>query len=168
MTEGTLTQTSIEDVRKEGAALAAPKRVGDRVRIATWVGGQWAGRLGTVNKVNPKTIVLDVDGSTRGLRIDPSYCTVVTGDEAKPQPTVVGVPYVALDPRITLGAIVKTKTPNPKIPGFYVVVKTGDEKVNIARLGGEDGRYWRINPRVLEALTAEQVAAFVKGGEAAL
>jgi hypothetical protein len=107
-------------------------QVGDHVTVD---GSRWPG-VWTVAKLNPKNIKL-VQG-TRRLNCSPLYMTKVDGDVAEAaRATVTTVPiYDLLDP----GQVVRLKGHE----GLWVVLKhDGGDRCNLARLGGDHGRYMR-------------------------
>ena len=107
----------------------------------------------------PKNAVLtpcNPDGTTRpgrGARMpgwmlhlyDPAVgITSVAGVPMPPPPTAV------FDP----GTVVMSKSQ----PGVFVVIADKVDKVNVARLGGDGGRYWRIPPAALTVVPVAELA----------
>ncbi len=90
-------------------------------------------------KVN--VVVEPVDGG-RPMRIHPDYLLPAPDDTTAT--AGVAVPYLApLDP----GAVVTVAGPGWKQPAgqLYVVLRdNGDDRLSIAKLGGDNGRYWRV------------------------
>ena len=111
----------------------------------------------TVAKVNPKTYLLEQAGR-RGLRAPHTMCDLyVPGDTTTVPPTY--------DPRGDLpmlypGEIVRYSGTERKglVNGaLYVVLADKFEKVNVAKLGGDGGTYWRLTPRNLKRVDASEV-----------
>jgi hypothetical protein len=89
----------------------------------------------TVEKINPRTI-----GLRRGpqrLRASAAFLS-----KAEPGATVEAVPIPEL---FDVGALVTFAGK----PGLWVVIKQSADRVNVAQLGGDNGRYWRTTARSL-------------------
>jgi hypothetical protein len=108
-----------------------PRKEGEKVGVDhAKYPGVWV-----VKKVNPVNVVLEPEGGGRPLRCHPSLLT----DPPKPGAVVTAVPVAEYyNPgeliRITSG----------RYAGLYVVIADkGGDKVNLAKLGGDGGRYLR-------------------------
>ena len=90
--------------------------------------GAYRGRAWKVTKINPKNIKL-VDSTGVGLNASPNYLspTELTFTEDD-------------EPRLVLGQVVKYKGED------YVIIKSGFDTYNIAKLGGDNDRYYRSVP----------------------
>jgi hypothetical protein len=106
---------------------------GDRVGVAsTKYPGAW-----TVESLGPVNTLLSPDGGGRKLRVPHHMVTALS--ESKTEATVVPLPeQTFFDP----GELVRVT--EGRFAGLYAVIKdSGGDKVNLARLGGDDGRYLR-------------------------
>lgn len=106
-------------------------RVGDRVTVVTDPGkfpGVW-----TVVKVNPRTVSLDQSG--RRLRADVGCVAKVDGATLATATTVPIPEYLAE------GTVVTVRGRE----GYWVVIKSAGDKTNVAKLGGDGGRYLRCS-----------------------
>lgn len=113
--------------------MAAKYRVGDEVAVDDpKFRGVW-----TVRKVNPTTYLLDPKHGGRSLKCSHSMAVDAPADGE------FGVPYVARD---TFYAGMLVRSSDPRLPETYVVLVDKGERVNVAKLGGDNGRYWRVNP----------------------
>jgi hypothetical protein len=113
--------------------LTARRAVGDKVSIDDpKFPGVW-----TIKNLGPVNATLVPDHGGRGLRA-PHYLLTDPVDAA----TVVAVP---LPTYFAEGEVVRIEG---KYAGLYVVIKdNGSDKVNLAKLGGDGGRYVRIAKR---------------------
>lgn len=117
------------------------RKVGDKVSIDDpKYPGVW-----TIKNLGPKNATLEPDHGGRGLRapyfllVDPVEATTTVGGV-----TVTSVP---LPTYFAEGEIVRI---DGKYAGVYVVIKDdGRDKVNLAKLGGDGGRYVRIAKRAV-------------------
>jgi hypothetical protein len=107
----------------------ATRKVGDKVMIDDpKFPGIW-----TIKSIGPKNTVVEPDNGGRGLRT-PHWMLKDVTDEV----TVTAVPLQAYYVpgelvRITMG----------KYEGLYVVLADKGERVNVAKIGGDGGRYVR-------------------------
>lgn len=105
--------------------------------------GQYDGTWRIV-KINPVNIKL-VSPST-GVRLNcaPSYI-YAKGSSTTPAP-VVATP--SLPAGVTLGSIIELAYAPGKMPSgpdhLYVVIAIKYEQINVALMGGDAGRYWRL------------------------
>lgn len=109
-------------------------KVGDKVTVGlAKFPGVW-----TVKNLGPVNATLTPADGGRGLRAPYYLLTAVTDDPG-------AIPVVE-PPTTTLfseGEIVTV--PGSKWTGLYVVIKdAGAERINLAKLGGDNGRYLRI------------------------
>jgi hypothetical protein len=102
------------------------------------------GRIFIVRKVNPKNILCDAEDGGRGISY-PAEVLLPATDENLAKATTAR-PFV---PRefFVCGEVVTFARSAPK--GFdldspFVVLKDNGEKVNVAPLGGDEDRYWRV------------------------
>jgi hypothetical protein len=121
-------------------------KVGDLVTVSeskypnTW----------TVVKVNKVNVRLSQNG--RYLNASPFFLTKVEGEIPA---AVIGVRYQPVPEPLAIGAVVRCEDK----PGLWVVVRDGVDRVNVAKLGGDGGRYLRA-PR--ERLTqVDDIAAAI-------
>jgi hypothetical protein len=110
------------------------RKVGDKVTVDDpKFPGVW-----TVKSLGPKNASLTPDHGGRGLRA-PYY---MLSDAVEGAVTVTAVPLPAY---FAEGEIVRL---SGKFAGVYVVIKDGGaDRVNVAKLGGDGGRYVRIDKR---------------------
>lgn len=112
----------------------AVRKVGDRVMITNQAKfpGVWI-----IQKISTVNTVLVPENGGRGLRC-PHY--MVTDVTDAPAVTVTAVP---LQEYFTPGELVRITS--GKFAGLYVVLADKGERVNVALLGGDGGRYVRAN-----------------------
>ena len=108
----------------------------------------WVGVIYRVTKVNPVNVLLTREhGSGRPIRINPAH--LLPAPETTPgtgsgSATADGTAAPPLPPPLYVGTVVAAKRPNTNLGDhLYVVIRETDKAVSIARLGGDDGRYWR-------------------------
>lgn len=106
----------------------------------------------TITKVNPKNYLLRPDAGGRGLNAPHIICT-----EA-PDGVPVLRPFESPREYFEAGQVVTYDGQ----PGFYVVLVDKDRRVNVARLGGDGGRYWRAAPRNLHLAVITEAEGTVK------
>lgn len=111
---------------------AAAPRVGETLYVDS---EKWPGPW-TVEKVNPSTVVLKQEGRDRGLKCYKSSLL----DEP-----VLGKPYEPVN-IFACGEVVTWNSPQAGGDLFVVLADKG-QKVNIAKLGGDNDRYWRVSNR---------------------
>jgi hypothetical protein len=132
--------------------LSIQYRVGDKVTPdpdGIGVPADTLGRVFTVAKVNKVNLRCTADDGGRGINFPPSLLLPATDENVnkafRPRPFVPREFFHA-------GEIVTVKTPRGKLSSYepMIVIKhDGGERANLARLGGEDGRYWRWPTRDL-------------------
>lgn len=116
---------------------ATGRKVGDKVSVDDpKYPGVW-----TIKNLGPKNATLIPDHGGRGLRA-PYYLLT---DPVEPGAGVTAVP---LPEYFAEGEIVRIA--DGKFAGVYVVIKDGGaDRVNVAKLGGDGGRYVRISKRAV-------------------
>lgn len=120
-------------------------------RVLSSAEGKFAG-LGTVTKVNPKTIAVRLDS---GLDVKfPAYLLTAA-------PDAPAAPAREEQTYIHAGAIVAIDS--GKFAGIYAVIKGGDERINVAKIGGDNGRYVRASVKGVRVLDAASVTARIVG-----
>jgi len=130
--------------------LTARRAVGDKVSINDpKFPGVW-----TIKSVGPKNFVVIPDAGGRGLRAP--HHLVIDPVTTTPGVTVEAVPYVPVV-RYHAGEIVRVE--QGRFAGLYVVIADKGDKVNIALLGGDGGRYVRA---LRASLTKVDLADVVK------
>lgn len=116
-------------------------KVGDKVSIdSAKHPGVW-----TVKSVGPVNVVLEPQGGGRGLRA-PQSMLLPAGAEVKPWYEQKPF-YPGEFARIDAG----------KFKGLYVVIADKGEKINVAPVGGDGGRYVRALRSSLVRLDAKDV-----------
>lgn len=121
-------------------ATATAPFVGDRVESLD--NGAYKG-FGTVTKVNPKTIAVLLDN---GKPVKFPYSLLVpAGADAPTAPTAADVENVFHT--LPIGTVVRF-TPKPGQTALYAVIKHGTTPgtVNLAKVGGDNNRYYRAVP----------------------
>jgi hypothetical protein len=118
-------------------------RVGDEVTVSSpRFPGVW-----TIEKVNKVNIKL-VQGQRR-LNASPTFLTKVTSPGTEPStPLFATVAEVGLAP-VPVGTLVTVRGRD----GYWVVIKDGFDRVNVARLGGDDARYLRAARSLVTVVT---------------
>jgi len=116
--------------------------VGDRVRVND---AKYPG-VYTIQSVGPKNFVLTPESGGRGLRA-PHYMVV----DANSDPAPVAAPVVYY----SAGEIVRVEL--GKFAGLYVVIADKGDRVNIARLGGDNGRYVRMTRNGLTKISVDEL-----------
>lgn len=115
----------------------ADYKVGDRVGVS---GGDKYRGAWIIKNLGPKNATLEPENGGRGLRC-PYY--LLTEAPAASDVTVTAVP---LPTYFYEGEFVRIN--HGKFAGLYVVIKdSGGDRVNVAKLGGDGGRYVRIDKR---------------------
>lgn len=121
------------------------RRVGERVSVNhPKYPGVWI-----VSSNGPVNATLTPEAGGRGLRV-PHTMLIDAGEQPRvPEPTSVSQ---LLSP----GELMRV--PTGRYSGLYVVIADrGADKVNLARLGGENGRYLRISRYGLVKVNPEEV-----------
>ena len=123
------------------------RKVGDKVLVNhEGFGGVWI-----ITKINPKNTVVEPVGGGRKLNA-PHYMLIDATDEV----TVTAVPLPEAKTYFALGEIVRVN--NGKFAGLYVVISDkGLDRVNIAKLGGDNDRYVRFDRKGLIKVDAAEV-----------
>lgn len=101
------------------------------------------GKTGRIMKVNPVNVKIQLEATGRTLTIPPGYLTT---DTVPPYgATVTSFAYVPAPPA---GTIVRVRN-STKVHGLHVVIGAGraGERTRIAKLGGDDHRYWTVPTR---------------------
>ena len=113
------------------------RKIGDKVSVDDpKFPGVW-----TIKNLGPKNATLTPDHGGRGLRA-PYYLLT---DPVEAGTTVTAAPLPAY---FAEGEIVRIA--EGRFAGLYVVIKdNGADKVNVAKLGGDGGRYVRIGKRAV-------------------
>lgn len=128
---------------------------GQRVQFRTPDNPRYHGKLGTVNKVNPKKIRVTLDN---GMQLDalPYFLEPAPAGTAPAVPIPVTTEPYVMPP--VMGTIVKSDS--PKIRGLHVVTADttllGRPAVRIVKLGGDGNRYWRVLPSSLTVVSLEE------------
>lgn len=122
---------------------ATPRKVGERVRVDhPKYPGVW-----TITKTGPVNAVLEPENGGRNLRAPYSLLT---------DPDAVTVTQVPIITIFDVGELVRI--PEGKFAGLYVVIRdTGADKVNVAKIGGDGGRYVRALRRNLTKVDPSEV-----------
>jgi len=107
------------------------RKIGDKVSVnLPKYPGVW-----TIKSQGPVNTVLIPAGGGRGLRVPHYLLTDPVDEDAAPQPTKIEWFSEGEIVRITYG----------KFAGIYVVISDkGADRVNVAKLGGDGGRYVRM------------------------
>lgn len=110
----------------------------------------------TITKVNPKNLKVTQNSTGKPLQGSQTIFT------AAPKEAVAAAPKAPEGPKIDWsqfqqGVVVKYVGKPPAKWNYnpdqkFFVLKHNFERVNIVRVGGDNGRYWRINPKNLEVI----------------
>lgn len=121
------------------------RKIGDKVSIDDpKFPGVW-----TIKNLGPKNATLTPDHGGRGLRA-PYYLLT---DPVEAGTTVTAFPLPAY---FAEGEIVRIT--EGRFAGLYVVIKdNGADRVNVAKLGGDNGRYVRISKRAVTRVDPSEV-----------
>lgn len=123
-------------------------KVGDKVTVDDpKFPGVW-----TVKSIGPKNTVVTPDAGGRGLRA-PHWMIKAYDATAAAQVTVV--PFVE---KVFFDAGEIVRIPEGKFAGLYVVIADkGLDRVNVAKIGGDGGRYVRAGRRNLVKVDPSEV-----------
>lgn len=118
-------------------------RIGDRVVVDAEVArAADRGVIYQVTKTLKVNVIVEPEGGGRPMRINPIYLL-----PAPQTPTTAidaaGRPY---QPPLDQGTVVTVAGPGWTQPPdqLYVVLRNNGDRLAIAKLGGEQGRYWRV------------------------
>jgi hypothetical protein len=127
--------------------------VGDKVIInPLYTSEDLKDRVFTVMKKARVNYVLDpVDGIGPGVRANPAML------QPAPQ-ALLDKPIVSVA-KLCVGDMVRVKAPSNIDPTTLFVVIANSTKLKIAKLGGDDGRYWTIPHTKLEKVSIDLPAA---------
>lgn len=123
------------------------KRVGQRVMVS---GGRFHGAA-TITKVNPKNVLITMEVTGQRVNCHPSFLRDLAKDDVAPT-RYAEVTAVAL-PTQNPGDLVRLKGQS----GIFVVLADKFDKVNVAKLGGDGGRYYRAPRATVQPLDAADV-----------
>jgi hypothetical protein len=126
-------------MNRQDAKLGMKVKLND-VENANRFPGVW-----TIKKINPSNLKLEQNGRT--LSAPPYLVDECTGDE----PTVAAAADQISAPVFAGQVVTLTGKPNQ----LFVVIKDNVDKVNVALLGGDQGRYWRVARRNVTVVTIE-------------
>lgn len=113
-------------------------------RAARWIGTNWR-----VEKVNPTTVSLVEDGTSRRLKAHHELLI----DGPVTEGAIPGVVEVPIEPIIDFGSVVRFRG------DLYVVTGQSANGFRLFALGGSSRYYRGIGSRMFEVLSAEQIAA---------
>lgn len=125
------------------------RRPGQRVLIS---GGKYHGAA-RIEKVLQKNVDIKMEAGGMKVRAHPSFLTDL--DETAPVPSQ----YTAITATLTevptqpVGALVSVQGKT----GVYVVIADKFDRINVALLGGEGGRYWRQPRATITPWTPDEV-----------
>lgn len=139
-------------------------RVGTQVRLSTPDNPRYDGQVGTVAKVNPTNVKVEL-APGRFVNAHPMFLEPATDAVAPPRTgSLYEVSLADIPPAI--GTLVVHTGGDTRIQGHYVVIGEGTSRghtmVKIAKLGGDGNRYWKVAPRNLRTVanfTVEEVSA---------
>lgn len=120
---------------------------------------QDVGRVYRVLKVNPKNLRVEDEEGRRFTgphhiwrKTDRPFTKPATAAEEVSIPELFDIGEVVRVPHgVNSGKWAYTKDQ------LFVVIKQGPDRVNIVKLGGDGGRYWRMDPSSLERVPAASV-----------
>lgn len=131
--------------------------IGQIVKVVEWnETPRTRGQLYRIVKVNPKMLVTENTRTGQKVAIDKAIAEVVNPAQVPALPKVTEIPIVNLS-SFTLGTVVRLKKRLNNAKWTYkdgalfaVIGVTTRDQVKVALLGGDDNRYWRLNPEALE------------------
>lgn len=111
---------------------------------------RWGG-VYEVLKVNPTTYVLrDV---LSGAQVRAGHGSVQRAPGHRVAQVRATLATRPAPPALSLGTLVRfTMARKAGERGLFVVIKKSADRVNVARLGGDNDRYWRTTPAALEVV----------------
>lgn len=122
-------------------------KIGDLVKVRDEFARQMhRGQVYRVTKTLKVNILVEPIGGGRSMRGNPELF------EPAPESTAAAVERTPFLPLLSPGEVVTVAGPGWKQPAdrYYVVIHQGnDQKVKIAELGGDGGRYWPSVPRTM-------------------
>lgn len=134
--------------------------IGDTVKLKKSSGKWTTEDRFQVLKCNPKN--LKVKDLKTGGTVQGPYSLFVQADATDPLPFVPAAPVMSSFDTFApfkLGVVVKLKDYSKRPPKWnyddgqwFIVMKHNFDKVNIVKLGGENGKYWRMSPNSLEVV----------------
>lgn len=125
------------------------KRVGQRVLIT---GGRFHGAA-TITKINPKNVLVTMEGTGQRVNAHPSFLSDLP--DGAPVPNAFQAVASAEVPVQHPGMLVRVDG----LDGVFVVLADKFDKINVARLGGDSGRYYRPLRKSVRPLSADDVTA---------
>lgn len=125
------------------------RKVGQRVLIT---GGRFHGAA-RITKINPKNILITMENGKR-VNSHPSFLSDLAEGAEVPGRYESTVADLALTPHLTAGSLARLKGQ----AGLFVVLADKFDKINVARLGGDNDRYFRASRAQVTALSAEETA----------
>lgn len=141
--------------------------IGDRVIVDPAVAR--SSHLGVVYRVTrllPVNVVVEpVDGG-RTMKINPGFLQPAPATEADTiESTSSGnasagaATSASFQPPLEQGTVVTVAGPGWTRPAdqLYVVLRDSGGRVSVTRLGGDNGRYWRVNRRLLTVIDPARV-----------
>ena len=144
-------------------------KVGDRVICnPAEVSARYCGVVYTVTSIARVNVVLTPEGGGRGVRIHPSVLLPApAAAHAAVGARVAGM--VDIPEPLSAGAVVTVASVRWKgDDGPYVVLRDDGDRTQVAPLGGDGNRYWRI-PRVwitpLDRGTVRDAVAAISSGQ---
>lgn len=132
-------------------------RVGMQVRLNTPDNPRYHGQVGTVQKINPTNIKVEL-APGRTVNAHPMFLEPATDAATAPTPQTGSLYEVALaDLPPAIGTVVEHTGDDLRIQGPYVVIGEGTSQgrtvVKIAKLGGDGNHYWKVSPRNIRVIT---------------
>lgn len=117
------------------------------------VGPEYRTEAYEIVKVNPKNV--RIRGLATGRLINTHPSLIQRCDEPPALPPSAPVLKTVRD--FVVGEAVVTRDPlkGERPDQVFIVVKIGTDRVNIVRLGGDRGKYWRVSPSNLEYVTLD-------------
>lgn len=128
---------------------------GQIVKVVEWnETARTRGQRYRIVKVNPKMLVTENIVTGQKVAIDKAIAELAVGEVTLAK--VTELPIVNLG-SFTLGTVIRVKRRPSSAKWTYkdgalfaVIGVTSSDQVKIALLGGDDNRYWRMNPDALE------------------
>jgi hypothetical protein len=134
--------------------MTAALHVGDLVMIPGYESsypGVWK-----IIKVNPTRYRLEPINGGRGLACPHSMVAAHDGDVDAAPAVRTFTPRAPFSPGEVVTLVAK--------PGLFVVLADKDKRVNVVRLGGDAGRYWRVPPSSLTRVDVVEIPRLMMSG----
>ena len=124
--------------------------VGQRIELNPAAPDSYRNETYRVVKINPKNVKIEGEKTGRLVNSHPQFLLLADDQTpAAPKPFTMTHEFT---PRMTLGTAVTVRggIRNYAPDTVWVVIKNGTDRTNVAKLGGDNDIYWRVDPKKLE------------------